>query len=106
MASNPFNSADSSNANSGAKQEKMNVHRQMMENKLRANGDNEGWVSLCLPSTLCPYPSTTHEDKANELTSLLRSGNPTNAYVSPSDAIMSPASQKLSGFKQRQMNKS
>jgi len=42
MASNPFNSADSSNANSGAKQEKMNVHRQMMENKLRANGDNEG----------------------------------------------------------------
>jgi len=38
MASNPFNSAD--NANSGAKQEKMNVHRQMMENKLRANGDN------------------------------------------------------------------
>ncbi|KEQ72775.1 hypothetical protein M436DRAFT_72967 [Aureobasidium namibiae CBS 147.97] len=74
MASNPFNSADSSNANSGAKQEKMNVHRQMMENKLRANGDNEG--------------------------------NTTNAYVSPSDAIMSPASQKLSGFKQRQMNKS
>jgi hypothetical protein len=37
---------------------------------------------------------------------LLLSGNPTNAYVSPSDAIMSPASQKLSGFKQRQMNKS
>lgn len=27
------------------------------------------------------------------------------AYVSPSDAIMSPASQKLSSFKQRQMNK-
>ena len=26
-------------------------------------------------------------------------------YVSPSDAIMSPASQKLSSFKQRQMNK-
>ncbi|KAI4844817.1 hypothetical protein E4T44_05974 [Aureobasidium sp. EXF-8845] len=75
MASNPFNSAE--NNNSGAKQEKMNVHRQMMENKLRAGGDsnNEG-------------------------------GNPTNAYVSPSDAIMSPASQKLSGFKQRQMNKS
>lgn len=42
MASNPFNSADSSNTSSGAKQEKMNVHRQMMENKLRASGDNEG----------------------------------------------------------------
>ncbi|KAG9952350.1 hypothetical protein KCU81_g3188, partial [Aureobasidium melanogenum] len=69
MASNPFNSAE--NSNSGAKSEKMNVHRQMMENKLREN-----------------------------------EGNPTNAYVSPSDAIMSPASQKLSGFKQRQMNKS
>ncbi|KAG9520453.1 hypothetical protein KCU71_g9486, partial [Aureobasidium melanogenum] len=69
MASNPFNSAE--NTNSGPKQEKMNVHRQMMENKLREN-----------------------------------EGNPTNAYVSPSDAIMSPASQKLSGFKQRQMNKS
>ncbi|CAD0089726.1 unnamed protein product [Aureobasidium vineae] len=69
MASNPFNSAE--NTNPGAKQEKMNVHRQMMENKLREN-----------------------------------EGNPTNAYVSPSDAIMSPASQKLSGFKQRQMNKS
>ncbi|KAL1302507.1 hypothetical protein AAFC00_002896 [Neodothiora populina] len=27
------------------------------------------------------------------------------AYVSPSDAIMSPASQKLSSFKQRQMDK-
>ncbi|KAG9811761.1 hypothetical protein KCU77_g19774, partial [Aureobasidium melanogenum] len=54
MASNPFNSAE--NTNSGAKQEKMNVHRQMMENKLREN-----------------------------------EGNPTNAYVSPSDAIMSPA---------------
>ncbi|KAG9521212.1 hypothetical protein KCU93_g7462, partial [Aureobasidium melanogenum] len=69
MASNPFNSAE--NTNLGPKQEKMNVHRQMMENKLREN-----------------------------------EGNPTNAYVSPSDAIMSPASQKLSGFKQRQMNKS
>ncbi|KAI4758643.1 hypothetical protein E4T52_09190 [Aureobasidium sp. EXF-3400] len=74
MASNPFNSAE--NNTSGAKQEKMNVHRQMMENKLRASGETEG------------------------------NSNPTNAYVSPSDAIMSPASQKLSGFKQRQMNKS
>ncbi|TKA79991.1 hypothetical protein B0A55_02101 [Friedmanniomyces simplex] len=27
------------------------------------------------------------------------------AYVSPSDAIMSPASQKLAGFKQRQITK-
>ncbi|KAF2773507.1 hypothetical protein EJ03DRAFT_100703 [Teratosphaeria nubilosa] len=27
-------------------------------------------------------------------------------YISPSDAIMSPASQKLAGFKQRQINKS
>lgn len=26
-------------------------------------------------------------------------------YISPSDAIMSPASQKLAGFKQRQINK-
>ncbi|TIA33716.1 hypothetical protein D6C78_07354 [Aureobasidium pullulans] len=69
MASNPFNSAE--NTNTGAKSEKMNVHRQMFENKLREN-----------------------------------EGQPSNAYVSPSDAIMSPASQKLSGFKQRQMNKS
>jgi hypothetical protein len=38
MASNPFNSAE--NTNSGAKQEKMNVHRQMMENKLRAGSDS------------------------------------------------------------------
>lgn len=30
-----------------------------------------------------------------------QSGN----YVSPSDAILSPASQKLAGFKQRQINK-
>ena len=28
-----------------------------------------------------------------------------DTYVSPSDAIMSPASQKLQGFKQRQINK-
>ena len=34
---------------------------------------------------------------------LLSSSNP--LYVSPSDAIMSPASQKLSSFKQRQINK-
>jgi len=27
------------------------------------------------------------------------------AYISPSDAIMSPASQKLAGFKQRQITK-
>lgn len=27
------------------------------------------------------------------------------AYVSPSDAIQSPASQKLAGFKQRQINR-
>jgi hypothetical protein len=27
------------------------------------------------------------------------------AYVSPSDAILSPASSKLAGFKQRQINK-
>jgi hypothetical protein len=100
MASNPFNSAE--NTNSGAKQEKMNVHRQMMENKLRAGSDsNERWV-LCLP-TLSTAPKT----EQGLLTSLaMLSGNPANAYVSPSDAIMSPASQKLSGFKQRQMNKS
>ena len=30
-----------------------------------------------------------------------QSGN----YISPSDAILSPASQKLAGFKQRQINK-
>lgn len=35
---------------------------------------------------------------------------PTNSkqsgtYISPSDAILSPASQKLAGFKQRQINK-
>lgn len=27
------------------------------------------------------------------------------SYISPSDAILSPASQKLAGFKQRQINK-
>ncbi|GAB7357252.1 hypothetical protein MBLNU459_g8230t2 [Dothideomycetes sp. NU459] len=32
-------------------------------------------------------------------------GQASQAYVSPSDAIMSPASQKLSSFKQRQLNK-
>ncbi|KAH9828285.1 Spo12 family [Teratosphaeria destructans] len=31
---------------------------------------------------------------------------PDGTYVSPSDAIMSPASQKLAGFKQRQIDKS
>ena len=31
--------------------------------------------------------------------------NSSGTYVSPSDAIMSPASQKLSSFKQRQINK-
>jgi hypothetical protein len=29
----------------------------------------------------------------------------TTSYVSPSDAIQSPASQKLAGFKQRQINR-
>lgn len=33
------------------------------------------------------------------------SHNSNPLYVSPSDAIMSPASQKLSSFKQRQINK-
>ncbi|KAJ9628504.1 hypothetical protein H2203_002403 [Taxawa tesnikishii (nom. ined.)] len=32
-------------------------------------------------------------------------GKPSQSYVSPSDAIMSPASQKLSSFKQKQINK-
>ncbi|KAK3717765.1 hypothetical protein LTR37_005536 [Vermiconidia calcicola] len=33
------------------------------------------------------------------------SNGKSNHYISPSDAIMSPASQKLSGFKQRQIDK-
>ncbi|EMF12059.1 uncharacterized protein SEPMUDRAFT_149842 [Sphaerulina musiva SO2202] len=32
-------------------------------------------------------------------------GKSNGTYVSPSDAILSPASQKLAGFKQRQINK-
>ncbi|KAI5365114.1 hypothetical protein Slin15195_G046520 [Septoria linicola] len=32
-------------------------------------------------------------------------GKGSGTYVSPSDAILSPASQKLAGFKQRQINK-
>ncbi|PPJ51502.1 hypothetical protein CBER1_07958 [Cercospora berteroae] len=32
-------------------------------------------------------------------------GKASGTYVSPSDAILSPASQKLAGFKQRQINK-
>ncbi|EMC97364.1 hypothetical protein BAUCODRAFT_33083 [Baudoinia panamericana UAMH 10762] len=32
-------------------------------------------------------------------------GKQSAAYISPSDAILSPASQKLSTFKQRQINK-
>jgi hypothetical protein len=36
--SNPFNSgAGNENVNAGAKQEKMNVHRQLFENKMREN---------------------------------------------------------------------
>ncbi|KAI6891106.1 hypothetical protein D0869_08735 [Hortaea werneckii] len=34
-----------------------------------------------------------------------KNGKQGDTYVSPSDAIMSPASQKLQGFKQRQINK-
>ncbi|KAK0265184.1 hypothetical protein LTR91_008267 [Friedmanniomyces endolithicus] len=33
------------------------------------------------------------------------SSDKSGAYISPSDAIMSPASQKLAGFKQRQITK-
>ncbi|KAK5134914.1 hypothetical protein LTR08_006004 [Meristemomyces frigidus] len=32
-------------------------------------------------------------------------GKQSGAYVSPSDAILSPASEKLMGFKQRQINR-
>ena len=35
----------------------------------------------------------------------LRNSKGSGSYISPSDAIMSPASQKLAGFKQRQINK-
>lgn len=31
--------------------------------------------------------------------------NQSGTYISPSDAILSPASEKLAGFKQRQINK-
>ncbi|KAK8213172.1 hypothetical protein M8818_002470 [Zalaria obscura] len=53
-----------------SKPKSMDFHRQMFENKMKADNGKEG-----------------------------------QSYVSPSDAIMSPASQKLSSFKQRQMNK-
>lgn len=36
---------------------------------------------------------------------MISSSKQGDTYVSPSDAIMSPASQKLQGFKQRQINK-
>jgi len=39
------------------------------------------------------------------LTSHLFTRKDKSTYISPSDAIMSPASQKLSSFKQRQMDK-
>ncbi|WPH00679.1 Hypothetical protein R9X50_00350900 [Acrodontium crateriforme] len=44
------------------------------------------------------------EQKSVDKTGQTSDGS-SKAYVSPSDAIMSPASQKLAGFKQRQINK-
>ncbi|EME82093.1 uncharacterized protein MYCFIDRAFT_77611 [Pseudocercospora fijiensis CIRAD86] len=44
-----------------------------------------------------------HGEQHKQVSGLNRKGNGT--YVSPSDAILSPASQKLAGFKQRQINK-
>ncbi|TKA28974.1 hypothetical protein B0A50_03386 [Salinomyces thailandicus] len=42
-----------------------------------------------------------HKNLLEQKNEGLQSGN----YVSPSDAILSPASQKLAGLKQRQINK-
>ncbi|TKX25483.1 hypothetical protein C1H76_2133 [Elsinoe australis] len=46
-------------------------------------------------------PRTSYDDRLKE--NKEAKGQP---YVSPSDAIMSPASKKLSSFKQNQINKS
>lgn len=61
MASNPFNS--SSSEGSGAKQPKMDVHRQMMENKLRGE---EG----CVPTL--PILSPLNTDLAQQIHQRLR----------------------------------
>jgi len=62
----------------------MDFHRKMMEKKLKAQ---------------------EQEQEQGQGQGQEGDGSQPGAYVSPSDAIMSPASQKLSSFKQRQMNK-
>ncbi|KAK4981967.1 hypothetical protein LTR66_009566 [Elasticomyces elasticus] len=64
--SNPFTMEKHAEEN---KPKGMDYHRQVLENRLKENGDQN------------------------------------HTYISPSDSIMSPASQKLSSFKQKQINK-
>ncbi|RMY27716.1 hypothetical protein D0866_09947 [Hortaea werneckii] len=61
----------------------------------RGYKDGEGENERCTPLILIE----------GFLTIICGSSKQGDTYVSPSDAIMSPASQKLQGFKQRQINK-
>ncbi|EME43138.1 hypothetical protein DOTSEDRAFT_173806 [Dothistroma septosporum NZE10] len=53
-----------------------------------------------------PKVAGTENKSQRSLQQQIANSNATgDKYISPSDAILSPASQKLAGFKQRQMNK-
>lgn len=48
--------------------------------------------------------NTDHQKQALDK-KIAEHNNSSGTYISPSDAILSPASSKLAGFKQRQINK-
>ena len=71
------------------KSQESQQHRQVLEQKI---AENNGYV--------CIYNVPEYEDAW-----LMQRSKPGQNYISPSDAILSPASLKLADMKQRQMNK-
>ena len=103
---NPFQSSNANAVAAGQENQTTEAqqHKQVLEKKaaadkkyVQANCCRKGGMRKRLHSS----------DNKHSNTAVLVANNPRSnpLYVSPSDNIMSPASQKLSSFKQRQINK-
>ncbi|KAM0699958.1 hypothetical protein Q7P36_000169 [Cladosporium allicinum] len=67
--------------------------------------DQNPFQSSAATSNQENQPQETQQQQEEKKAGVDKSQGDDSLYVSPSDAIMSPASQKLSSFKQRQINK-
>lgn len=81
------------------------AHRKYPSANTITMSDQNPFQSSAATSNQENQPQETQQQQEEKKAGADKSQGDDSLYVSPSDAIMSPASQKLSSFKQRQINK-